>query len=364
MPEKKYRVAVVGGAGTWGRHYLRAFAEHPDCEIVALVDRARDRRQAFAAHYGVEAVYDTVDELLARDVPDMVSAILPVAYTHDAVIACAEAGVKVVSCDKPIAVELARADAMVRVCRERGTAFGCGTGHWNAPYLPETVEWIRAGNIGALIAAAIPRGLVAEVSGGGCAELAQMRFLTGMEVEWVEGWTLPPEPGYRAAEATLDTEVDCPAWGRLGLSGGIVCEICKPPTDPKAVCQSAATGENGQVWIARPRPVLIQGKGAESTPVFPDFFDEPQPENFLMPVIEQLMRAFDTGEECECSGRDYLQALEIAIALVQSAHRGHERMALPLEDRSLKLYPHPYRLHGGDRAGWESIGYKGPPEVP
>ncbi len=43
MPTKKYRVAVVGGAGTWGRRYLRAYANHPDCEIIALVDRARDR---------------------------------------------------------------------------------------------------------------------------------------------------------------------------------------------------------------------------------------------------------------------------------------------------------------------------------
>ena len=39
MPsERKYRVAVAGGAGAWGRRYLRAFANHPDCEIVGLAD--------------------------------------------------------------------------------------------------------------------------------------------------------------------------------------------------------------------------------------------------------------------------------------------------------------------------------------
>ena len=57
---------------------------------------------------------------------------------------------------------------MVRVCRERGTAFGCGTGYWDAPYLLEIADWIRAGNIGQLTAAAIPGGLPTEVSGGGC----------------------------------------------------------------------------------------------------------------------------------------------------------------------------------------------------
>ena len=182
------------------------------------MDRARQRRQVFAARYGIEATYDTVDELLVREVPDIVSAILPTAYTYDAVIACAEAGVRVVSCEKPIAAELARADAMVSVCRARGTALGCGTGHWNAPYLQQTVEWIRAGNIGPLTAAAIPRGLAVEASGGGCAALTQMRFVTGMEVEWVEGWTLPPKPGYRAPEAVLDTQADCPAWGYRAAS--------------------------------------------------------------------------------------------------------------------------------------------------
>ena len=105
----------MGGAGTWGRYYLHAFAAHPDCEVVALVDRARQRRQVFAARYGIEATYDTVDELLVREVPDIVSAILPTAYTYDAVIACAEAGVRVVSCEKPIAAELARADAHARI---------------------------------------------------------------------------------------------------------------------------------------------------------------------------------------------------------------------------------------------------------
>ena len=97
---KKYRVAVVGGAGTWGSRYLHAYANHPACEIVALVDRAKDRRRAFADRYGVETVFDTLEELLARKVPDIVSAILPTSYNPETVIACAEAGVKVVSCEK------------------------------------------------------------------------------------------------------------------------------------------------------------------------------------------------------------------------------------------------------------------------
>jgi len=76
------------------------------------------------------------------------------------------------------------------------------------------------------------------------------------------------------------------------------------------------------------------------------------------------MRAFDTGGDAVCSGHDYRQALEIAIALKQSAHRGGERVSLPLSDRSLRVFPHPYRLKGGDVAGYASIGYAAPPDLP
>lgn len=104
----------------------------------------RSAAGSFAAHYGIETVYGSVEELLAREVPDVVSAILPVAHTHDVVIACAEAGVKVVSCEKPIDYDLARADETVRVCQERGTLFGCGTAMWMWPYIPQASAWIQA----------------------------------------------------------------------------------------------------------------------------------------------------------------------------------------------------------------------------
>jgi predicted dehydrogenase len=360
VAKRKYRVAVVGGAGTWGRNYLRAYAGHPDCEVIALVDRARDRRQTFADHYGVQVVYDTVEDLLATEIPDIVSIILPVSQSPAAVIACVKAGVRVISCEKPIAVGLDEADEMVRLCREHGTALGCGTAYWEVPHLLEIADWIRAGHIGRLTGAAIPGGLPREVSGAGCVQLTTMRLLTGMEVEWVEGWTLPPEPEWSPPAGAAETEIDCPAYGCLGLSGGIICEIPEPRSVP---CRVAVSGENGHVWLSSPRSVLIQGRGATSTPVYPEFLDAPQPDNFFVPVIERLMRAFDTGEEAQCSGHDYRQALEIAIAMKLSAHQGHRRISLPLEDRSLKIYPHRYRLHGGDVAGWASGGYTGPPQV-
>ncbi len=349
----KYRVAVIGGAGVWGRRYLKAYCSHPQCEIVALVDCAEDRREAFAQHYGVSGVFDSLDSLLRRELPDIVSISLPVSQSPAAVLRCAQAGVKVISCEKPIAVTLTEADAMVKVCREQDVALACGTAFWEVPYFLECVDWIQA-NIGKLVEAAIPGGLPQEVSGGGCPQLVMLRRLAGMEVEWVQGWTVPPEAAH--------SDVDCTAYGRLGFSGSVVCEI-PPPAKQRSACSVSVRGENGSAWLTRPRPVLVQGRGLLSSPVCPSFFDTPPPENFMTPTIERLLEAFRTDGPAMCSGHDYRQALEIAIALKLSARHKHERIELPLEDRSLGIKPQPHRLLGGDAIGWENSPYQRPPEV-
>ena len=350
MTTSKYRVALVGGAGTWGQRYLRAYAGHPDCEIIALVDPARNRRQALADRYGIQRVCDSLEELLNAELPDIVSVIVPVTSNPEIVIACARAGVRVVSCEKPIAVELSRADEMVDTCRAWGTVFSCGSVYSGVPYLRETLAWIRAGHLGRITGAAIPGGLPREVSGGCCVQLTLLRLLTGAEIGWVEGWTLPPDPGWTSPPGAAEEEIDCPAYGRLGLSGDILCEI--PPPGKKVSCQVAVSGEEGQIWLCSPRPVFIQGSGAESTPIFPEFLEKPSPGDYFTPRIELLLRAFDTGREEFDSGHGYRQALEIAIALKLSAQRGHQRISLPLEDRLQRIFPHPYRLYGGDVAGW------------
>ena len=362
--ENKYRVAVVGGVGIWGRHYLRACVQHPRSELIALVDTARQRRQPFADHYGIRRVYDTVDDLFADEVPDIVCASVPVGSNHAVVTACAQAGVKAVSCEKPLAPTLGDADEMVRLCRQRGTAFGCGTAHWEIPRLPRIAAWIQEGNLGRLTSAAIPGGLPREVSGSGCVQLTHLRLLTGAEVEWVEGRILPREEGWLAPDDATDVEIDSPAYGRLGLSGGIVCEVLPPQPEVHIPCRISVTGEDGQAWTGSPHSVLVKGRGPASSPVYPDFLDTPWTDDVFTHALERLMRAVDTGEEARCSGHDYRQALEIAIAIKQSAARDSQRVTLPLADRSLRLFPHLYRLQGGDVVAWERVGYDGPPAAP
>jgi|EP01047_Picozoa_sp_COSAG01_P023529 hypothetical protein len=52
----------------------------------------------------------------------------------------------------------------------------------------------------------------------------------------------------------------------------------------------------------------------------------------------------------------FVPVLADVMCVFWSRTQGHRRVHLPLADRALRAYPHLYRLNGGDRAGWQSIG--------
>ena len=70
--------------------------------------------------------------------------------------------------------------------------------------------------------------------------------------------------------------------------------------------------------------------------------------DYLTGSIRSFITAIETGSEPWISGHDLRQALEVAIAARESAMRNNVPMKLPLEDRSLAIYPSAYRWYGGD----------------
>lgn len=72
----------------------------------------------------------------------------------------------------------------------------------------------------------------------------------------------------------------------------------------------------------------------------------------ILPVQSVPFWAAVNGEgQPWITGADLRQALEVAIAAKRSAIRNSVPIKLPLEDRSLALYPRPYRWLGGDVTG-------------
>lgn len=368
-PDGRIKVAVIGAAGYWGSYYVREYSVHDDCELYAIADTAKDRRAEFASRYGVSRVFDTVEELLENHLPDICSISLPVSASAKAVIACAEAGVPVVTCEKPISETLAKADDMIECCRRRGVFLNCGTALWEYPLLAETAEWVRNGNIGDLKRVLLPGGLSPFICGNGCVPLVVLRILSGSEAIWVEGWTDPPGAAF--------TEEECGAFGRIGFKNGVTCDV---PSMEDAVLRAGCLGvegTEGSAWITHRGPVLLGRAGNDQYPVFPAFMEclpeqtrrtFPRAIDAFVGLYDRWRRVRDGDDghaeavfpDAACSAHYYRHALEIAIALKMSAKNDHMRIDLPLADRSPILRPVPYRMWGGDVTGWDAIGLKEP----
>ena len=154
------------GCGRLGQHYAEAYSTYPDTEVVAIAEHNPERRAAVGERFGVKALYPDVESLLRDDVPDLAAVVTPSKYYKDAVIACAEAGVKGVSTDKPIAAVLADADRMVEVCESRGVVYAGGNLQRAMSEVQEAAAMIRRGDFGEIIGAAVHRWSL-EISGGG-----------------------------------------------------------------------------------------------------------------------------------------------------------------------------------------------------
>jgi predicted dehydrogenase len=67
----------------------------------------------------------------------------------------------------------------------------------------------------------------------------------------------------------------------------------------------------------------------------------------LIDCIENRREGTPAPAEPTCSGDDMRKVLEIGIALRESHRRGHVPVKLPIEDRTQKIIPRPYRWLGG-----------------
>src|SRR5690349_2713639 len=68
------RLAIYG-CGFWARYQIAAWRELPGVEIVALYNRTRAKAEALGAEFGVRAIYDDPEALIALERPDAIDII-------------------------------------------------------------------------------------------------------------------------------------------------------------------------------------------------------------------------------------------------------------------------------------------------
>jgi predicted dehydrogenase len=118
----KIGFALVG-LGMAGDIHAREFEFVEDAELVAVCGRSEEKAKAFAEKYGVKRWYGDYESLLKDDDVDVVNILVPTGLHTDFTVAASEAG-KHALVEKPLEIDLERADEMIRACRANGTKLG------------------------------------------------------------------------------------------------------------------------------------------------------------------------------------------------------------------------------------------------
>lgn len=119
IPEQHRRpIAIVGAGGIVDYAHLPAYTQ-AGLEVVSIFDLDGEKAAAVAERHGIDTVYDSLDELIADQRAEVVDiAVQPWAQPEIATSAL-EAG-KHLLCQKPLALEVETAEALVADAKKRG----------------------------------------------------------------------------------------------------------------------------------------------------------------------------------------------------------------------------------------------------
>ena len=349
----KYRVGVIG-CGRKGGSHARAYALNPLTEVVAFADTDPENLELYCKYYDVPG-YSDYREMLEKEQIDIAAPILPVRPNPEVVIGCAEAGVKAILCEKPIAASLADADRMVAACQSRGIKLGAGDLDRNLPQYWQALEIIESGEIGEVKSINFIGGSGTEMSGGGCQLFSLMRMFAGdADVAWVVGW-VADDP---------ESDHDQGVAGYLRFTNGIEAFMHREPDARgrgfEVSCSRGVFRSNNSflsLWKADGDIDPLAGGSLKKVEgVFPetsvygrmsgdydaDGWRWPGDRNIAS--VQSIVDALEQDIEPRGSGDNGRKVLEIAIALRESHRRGHAPVRLPLEDRSLRLFPKSSRM--------------------
>ena len=348
-----YRVGLIG-TGIMGTNHAIGYMLNPRTEIVAVADSDPQNLERFSRRFGIMSTYSSYEEMFSRESLDIAAPILPARPNPDAVIAAAHAGIPAIFCEKPICDSLEEADRMVTEIMSRGVHWAAADAMRNLPQFWQVKEMVNSGELGPVRTINIYLGVGdgrGEIWGANCQDLSVARlFADDADVEWVVGW-VRGDPfddvdqamgGYIRFENGVECFINMRAESRRGIE--IVTEKGVMFSDFNKFRlwkRGDMKGETPQLDDLVEIPGAIPEAGLNETP-----YDERgwrYPGNRMKASIQAIVDCLEFGVPPKCSGENMAKVLEIIIALRESHRWGHTPVRLPLEDRSLRIEPLPYR---------------------
>jgi predicted dehydrogenase len=353
--EKCYRVALVG-CGGMGRDHLKTLKGLADFEVVGLCDVSAEMLAPAQAISGGRG-YADCEVMYETEKPDIVLVATQTRGHYAPSVAALERGIAVL-CEKPIAIDLAEADAMVAAAQRSGAKLAINQqNHVNAG-IGKAREMVRDGAIGDLVLVR-GRNKCGRKSGNEFMEMGthvtDMMFCFGGAPAWCSG-TIYWQGGLAGVDGIMEAKEMSPkdrdsgpvlgerAVGQYGFSQGVLGEVhfLGYQTLMNDNYGVDILGTEGQLTVRASRkidPCLWHlPRPMEGTPEnLADWravnLGETATEDPLAQMYYGLVHAIERDEEPPSSGREGRTAFEMVLGLYQSHRMDGRRVELPLVER-------------------------------
>jgi predicted dehydrogenase len=308
-------------------HHREALSKSPRVKLVAGSDRDAGRRERFRGSTGA-TVYSDWRQMISREKLDLVSIATFSPFHAELTVACAEQGVRVIYCEKPIATRLVDAEKMLSACARTGTLLAINHNRRFSSNHRKLRDAIAAGELGELTTV-FSRWSTGRLGNVGTHMIDVVRMFAGRRFLAVSG-TLDPSgaPDCRGPEFR-----DPGGWGVVRMEGGLMFVIAAPDsavgpagvvidgTLGRAVMQGSAI--QVECWDGRKETWLREESGF--TPM-----DQ---------AVVEIVAWLDDGKPFGVSAEESLEVLEVIVGFHISDRQNAAWTQLPLsgKDRELEI---------------------------
>ena len=317
-----YRTALIGCGGR-GREHAPALQADPRVQMTALTDVKRENADTLNADFGFgAAVYTDYAEMLRMEKPDVVVLTLWTVLHLPVFRACAEAGVRLVLSEKPIAPTWGECQEMVQLAEHTGCHLSFSHQRRYASGNQLARRLIAEGRFGEVqrLDLTAPPNLLDCGTHTFDQALSFLRDKVG--VKWVLG----------AVDTTemLDwfgVKAEGMATGTVVFENGIRAVFQFGPPDLDVWAGVRVHGTDGLLdvgWDGDFRRAVVFSDPLWTPPAVTE-----EGGAMMAAYVKDNLDCLESGAEPETSGKKALKAAEIIFALYESVRR-HKRVALPL----------------------------------
>jgi predicted dehydrogenase len=320
------------------KSHAAALALIPRTEVVGICDLVPELLDQFQQTWGDRwpnaHLYTDYRKMLAEEDLDILTVAIPDNLHAGVTVDGANAGVKGILCEKPLATSLEDADRMIDACEANGVALNVDhTARWG-PIYHKVRDTIRAGAIGKLstivVTVAGPRAMLfrngTHLIDGACffAESDPSKVFACLE-EGFEDWDRYKGDGGKLPENEPG------ASGFILFQNGVRC-VYSGTKNTMSMYSLQLSGPDGQIYFVYDAPtaqLLTRdpvAKGSVRHILRPDHYQV----QGLVAAYEEMIDIIEEGGASISSAREARKTVQIMVGFLMSQQQGSRLVDIPV----------------------------------